>query len=68
MLKRAWSFRQRSNAKTADFARLVSRRIRATKSMLALTSPWRLKVSALIDVKKKILVAELLKIADIDYN
>jgi len=36
--------------------------------MLVLTSPWRLQVSALIDVKKKILVAELLKIADIDYN
>jgi hypothetical protein len=36
--------------------------------MLVLTSPWRLQVSAPIDVKKKILVAELLKSADIDYN
>jgi hypothetical protein len=67
-VKRAWSFRQRSNAKQAVFARLVSSAIRARKSMLVLTSPWRLQVSALIDVKKKILVAELIKIADIDYN
>jgi hypothetical protein len=36
--------------------------------MLVLTSPWRLQVSALIDVKKKILLAELIKIVDIDYN
>ena len=36
--------------------------------MLVLTSPWRLQVSALIDVKKKILVAELINFTDIDYN
>ena len=37
-------------------------------SMLVLTSRWRLHVSGLFDVKEKILQAELLKIADIDYN
>jgi hypothetical protein len=36
--------------------------------MLVLTSSWRLQVSDLIDVKKKILVVELLKILYIDYN
>jgi hypothetical protein len=36
--------------------------------MLVLTSAWRLQVSALTDVKEKILVAELLKFLYIDYN
>jgi hypothetical protein len=36
--------------------------------MLVLTSAWRLQVSDLIDVKEKILVAELLKSLYIDYN
>jgi hypothetical protein len=50
------------------FARIVSSAKRAKKSMLVLTSAWRLQVSALTDVKEKILVAELLKFLYIDYN
>ena len=46
----------------------VSKQIGAMKSMLVLTSAWRLQVSDLIDVKEKILVAELLKFLYIDYN
>jgi hypothetical protein len=53
---------------SAVFARIVSSAKRANKSMLVLTSAWRLQVSALIDVKEKILVAELLKFLYIDYN
>jgi hypothetical protein len=49
-------------------ARLTSTPNRAMKSMLALTSRWRLQVSHLFDVKKKILQAELINSADIDYN
>jgi hypothetical protein len=49
-------------------ARLMGSPKRATKSMLALTSRWRLQVSDLFDVKKKILQAELINSADIDYN
>jgi hypothetical protein len=52
----------------AVFARIVSSLKRARKSMLVLTSAWRLQVSDLIDVKEKILVAELLKFLYIDYN
>jgi hypothetical protein len=53
---------------SAVFARIVSSAKRAKKSMLVLTSAWRLQVSDLIDVKEKILVAELLKFLYIDYN
>jgi hypothetical protein len=58
----------RMGAFSAVFARIVSSAKRANKSMLVLTSAWRLQVSDLIDVKEKILVAELLKFLYIDYN